>query len=113
DHRPEIAHVKPGHPKVALPTDHVHRMERIDDARVLAVALDVHFPLASFAFGGGSRLRRRQHPTIKLRMVAQQASFGQLDRLWGFHDEEKHRTRLDKDAIGRALGDYDVVAGLE
>src|SRR2546426_11960686 len=46
-------------------------------------------------------------------MVAQEASLGQLDRLWGLDDEKEHGARLDKDAIGRALGDYDVVAGLE
>src|SRR3989449_4541550 len=103
--RREIAHVELGYPEIALPSDHVHGMKGVDDARVLAVALDVNFPLASFAIGGGSRLRGRQHPTIKLRMLAQQASFGQLDRLWGFDDEQEHRTRLDDDAIGCALGD--------
>src|SRR6059036_533347 len=111
--RPEIAHVELSHPEIALPPDHVHGMKGVDDARVHAVALDVNFPLASFAIGGGRRLGGRQHPTIKLRMLPQQASFGQLDRLWGFDDEQEHRTRLDDDAIGRALGDYDVVAGLE
>src|SRR3989475_12699528 len=109
-YRPEIAYVELGHPEIALPPDHVHRMERIDDARVVAVALDVNFPLAAFAIGGGSRLRRRQHPTIKLRMVAQEAPLGQLDRFWGLDDEKEHRTRLDDDAIGRALGEYDRVA---
>src|SRR3989441_13119243 len=55
-YRSEIAHVELGHPEIALPPDHVHRMERIDDARVRADALDLNFPLASFAFGGGDRL---------------------------------------------------------
>src|SRR2546422_10665519 len=67
--RPEIAHVELGYPEIALPTDHVHGMKGVDDARILAVALDVNFPLASFAIGGGSRLRGRQHPTVKPRMV--------------------------------------------
>src|SRR5207245_7626240 len=102
--RPEISHVELGHPEIALPPDHVHGMKGVNDARVLAAALDVNFPLASFAIGGGSRLRDRQHPTIKLSMLHPQATYGQLDRLWGFDDEQEHATRLDGDVMRRASG---------
>src|SRR5437879_10396210 len=89
--RPEIAHVQLGHPEIALPPDHVHGMKRVDDARVLSIALDVNFPLASFTIGGGSRLRRRTHPAIELRMVAQEAPLGQFNRLRRLNNKEKDR----------------------
>src|SRR3989442_11990964 len=70
DHRPEIAYVELGHPEIALPPDHVHRMERIHDARVLAVALDLNFPLASLPFDSGIPPPAAPAPPVKLRMVA-------------------------------------------